>query len=264
VHGQHLVYDLVSRALQSHFKSSNPSKALVLSFHGWTGSGKNFLSKQIADNIYKKGIQSGHVHLFVGTVHFPRADQIETYKEQLRDWVKTNVTRCQRSMFIFDEVDKLPDGLLDVLVPLLDYHPDINGVDYRKAIFIFVSNAGSKRINKYVMDHWSNGKSREEITLFELEKVFVSDVLNSEGGLFHSEIIKKNLVSVFVPFLPMDRSHVKLCIKDDLRSKNHFVYSDETVDKIANELVFFPEDTKLFSSSGCKRVSDKVDYIMTT
>ena len=41
-------------------------------------------------------------------------------------------------MFVFDEVDKLPHGLLDVIKPYLDYYEKLGGVDYRKAIFLFL------------------------------------------------------------------------------------------------------------------------------
>ena len=41
-------------------------------------------------------------------------------------------------MFIFDEVDKLPSLLLDVIKPYLDHYAHLGGVSYRKAIFIFI------------------------------------------------------------------------------------------------------------------------------
>ena len=37
LHGQHLVADVVVKALKGHALNASPSKALVLSFHGWTG-----------------------------------------------------------------------------------------------------------------------------------------------------------------------------------------------------------------------------------
>lgn len=54
---------------------------------------------------------------------------------------------------------------------------------------------------------------------------------------------------------------MKSCIEDELRRKNHPV-SDEIKSKVADELQFFPLDTKLFSKSGCKRVEEKVDFLM--
>lgn len=37
LYGQHLVIDNVVRALKAHLENKNPRKALVMSFHGWTG-----------------------------------------------------------------------------------------------------------------------------------------------------------------------------------------------------------------------------------
>ena len=42
LHGQHLVADAVVRTLKGHVLNANPSKALVLSFHGWTGNVLSF------------------------------------------------------------------------------------------------------------------------------------------------------------------------------------------------------------------------------
>lgn len=49
-------------------------QALVLSFHGWTGCGKNHVSNLIAQSLYKKGMHSSFVHLYLSTLHFPYQD----------------------------------------------------------------------------------------------------------------------------------------------------------------------------------------------
>jgi len=80
LHGQHLVSDTVVRSIRGHLRNPNPSKALVLSFHGWTGCGKNFVSKIIANNLFRLGMNSNFVHLYVSSYHFPHADSVELYK----------------------------------------------------------------------------------------------------------------------------------------------------------------------------------------
>ena len=60
------------------------------------------------------------------------------FKDELRSWIQGNVTNCPNQLFIFDEVDKMPDGLLDVLSPFIDNHENLGGVDYRRATFIFL------------------------------------------------------------------------------------------------------------------------------
>jgi len=76
--------------------------------------------------------------------------------------------------------------------------------------------------------------------------------------LWHSSLIDRNLITAFVPFLPMERKHVKMCIEDDLRYKNREV-TEDIVNQVADVLPYYPAGEKLFAASGCKRVSQKVD-----
>ena len=78
--GQHIAQDMIVRAVRGHQRNVAPSKPLVLSFHGWTGSGKNFVSQFIADSFYKLGMASQFVHLFIATLHFPDGRQAGSYK----------------------------------------------------------------------------------------------------------------------------------------------------------------------------------------
>lgn len=60
------------------------------------------------------------------------------FQDHLRHLIETQVRKCPQSLFIFDEVDKMPAGLIDTIKPYLDYHEHLGGVDYRRAIFIFL------------------------------------------------------------------------------------------------------------------------------
>ena len=152
--GQHLARDLVVRAVRGHHNNNNPTKPLVLSFHGWTGSGKNFVSQFVAESLYRRGLDSRFVHLLIATLHFPDPAMTEQYKVgspthalpslpslydvsniivlqiQLRDWISGNVTRCKQNIFIFDEVDKMPPGVLDIVKPFMDYYEVGPGGNY--------------------------------------------------------------------------------------------------------------------------------------
>ena len=54
-----------------------------MTFHGWTGSGKNFVSQFIAESMFRNGINSKFVHLFIATLHFPDARRTEEYKVKM-------------------------------------------------------------------------------------------------------------------------------------------------------------------------------------
>lgn len=81
--GQHLVSKVVVKAVKGFLNNSNVKKPLTLSLHGWTGTGKNFVSKIVAESIYKRGLQSKYVHQFVATLHFPHAHNINHYKVRM-------------------------------------------------------------------------------------------------------------------------------------------------------------------------------------
>lgn len=78
--GQHLAKKVILNAVSGFISNPKPKKPLTLSLHGWTGTGKNFVSKIIAENIYEGGLNSDYVHLFVATLHFPHASNITLYK----------------------------------------------------------------------------------------------------------------------------------------------------------------------------------------
>ncbi|EPB73413.1 hypothetical protein ANCCEY_07484 [Ancylostoma ceylanicum] len=53
VYGQHLVLDTVEKAIRAHWTNERPKKPLAMSFHGYTGSGKNYVAEIIANNTFK-------------------------------------------------------------------------------------------------------------------------------------------------------------------------------------------------------------------
>ena len=46
---------------------------------------------------------------------------------------------------------------------------NIDGVDYRRNIFLFLSNTGGKEITQTALDSWNKGKERKKISVMDLE-----------------------------------------------------------------------------------------------
>ena len=88
----------------------------------------------------------------------------------------------------------------------------------------------------------------------------------SAGGLWHSELITKHLITAFIPFLPLERRHIKQCIRHGLIHNGYYKATDEIserkVQEIADELTYYPEGVGIFSTTGCKRVAEKIGLIM--
>ncbi|XP_048414808.1 torsin-1A-like [Stegostoma tigrinum] len=261
--GQHIALDVIPKAIEGFLSNKDARKPLSLSLHGWTGTGKSFVSKIIAESLYKNGMDSKYVHKFVTSYHFPNVQHTSKYIQQLQEWIRGNVSLCGRSLFIFDEMDKMNPELIDSIKPFLEYYSQLDGVVYRKAMFIFLSNAGGEKINDVVLDFWQRGMKREDIKWTDLETSLSLEVYNNKkSGFWHTHLIDKNLIDYFVPFLPLEYKHVVLCAKAELYSM-HFEDVDQVAIKVAEEMVYFPKDQRIFSVKGCKTVAAKVNYWTT-
>lgn len=80
LHGQHLAQSVVLKAIQGFINNPESNKPLTLSFHGWSGTGKNFVARLVADNLYRDGVKSECVRLFIAPFHFPHARLVDVYK----------------------------------------------------------------------------------------------------------------------------------------------------------------------------------------
>jgi hypothetical protein len=247
-------------SLKSHTQGKR-NKPLVLSLHGWTGTGKNYVSGIIAKHLFKHGIQSKFIHKFIIPLHFPHVSSVDLYRKQLRQWIIGNVTKCNKGgLFIFDEMDKIPEGIVSVLKPFLDTKVPKSALDLNRFVFLFLSNSGGKLMNQHVLEHYKQGHTRETIELVSLEGSLHRHA-ETNPSTWYIELLKSEVIDYFVPFLPLERSHVKQCIRRDMRTKGYIIL-EKMVTEVTNEMSFFPQDFQLFSVAGCKKVSSKVDVAM--
>ncbi|CAH8821010.1 unnamed protein product, partial [Trichobilharzia szidati] len=72
-------------------------------------------------------------------------------------------------------------GILDVLAPLLEIRESVEGVDFRRSIFLFLSNAGGNYINRRTYEHLVGGKKREDLRYTDIDRVLAKSAFNNEG-----------------------------------------------------------------------------------
>lgn len=264
--GQHIAVQLVKRSIRQHLKNENPPKALVLSFHGYTGVGKNYLASLIAKAIYRQYALEGEskfVNTLVAT-HFLSGDEMAD-KEKLKAMIETGISICERSIFIIDEVDKYPERFLDNLIPYIESNNKFNGYSYNKAIFLLLGNSGGEAINAQTNVLRAQGVSRDKIPLTSYDSILNSKAIR-EGGLKNAELISRGIIDLFVPFLPLERENVKKCIEVYLRDHRNYTTplikpGSEFIEKVADQLTYIP-DTDVYSRFGCKRVAVTVDIMI--
>lgn len=249
LYGQHIVQDVLINALGAHFDNIQWSrKPLVMSFHGTPGTGKNFVSEFIASALYQNAIDSNFVNKFTAS----------DIQKDLADKVKQTVKKCPQSLFIFDEIESMPTGVFDEIVSLLDHHASNKDYDFSKAIFIFLSNSAGAEIAKKLKSLIDSGRYRDDSKLSDFERIAELGAYNVLGGLYRSSVIDSHVIDHFIPFLPLEPRHVEKCITKEY--ENFCTSRPEDVD-ISNimESAMTIDDTGIFSNSGCKRLSKKVE-----
>lgn len=245
------------QAIASHYKEIEKSqKPLVMSFHGTQGTGKNYVSNMIADSVFERGQKSQYYHVFHGT-QYSDSDMLNVYKKQIIDEIFKAIELCPYSIFVFDEVDKMPEGIFEGITSLLDHHALVRGKDFRKAIFIFLTNYGGEEIMK-VLYQLTNikGLYRHETKLHHFEEINKIGVFNREGGLKESRLITSAVIDFYIPFLPLEEKHIKQCIRTEYEVCGRSFVTDEMVDEIMNYIGFNPL-TK-YANTGCKTIHKKV------
>ncbi|XP_050296220.1 torsin-1A-like isoform X1 [Anthonomus grandis grandis] len=297
VYGQPLLETAVY-ALSSHFRQTHHNKALTLSFHGMTGTGKNYVASFIAESMFERGLKSAYVHQFIGRIHFAEQAKVHTYQHELYEKLKNAVAKCPKQLFIFDEVDKMVPEVLNILKPMLDYKLNIDGVDYSQSVFIFLSNTGADVVNEHFHDLYiKEGKERNDMTMADFETFIQRGAFNEQGwltkgpatyfrhltrqmlfsrsylgsafnfiyklgGFHHSDAIKNNLIDHYIPFLPLEQKHVEMCIRKEFQIRNVNQPKQELINEVMEIVQWGPEDTKLFSKTGCKRLGAKVGLLV--
>ncbi|XP_037387254.1 prosalusin isoform X2 [Pygocentrus nattereri] len=180
----------------------------------------------------------------------------------LKRWVQGNLTACARSIFIFDEMEKMPPGVIDVLEPFLGPSHVVFQTNYRKAIYIFISTAGQEVINKVALESLQTGRDREEIQPEELEEAIAEAVYNNKNsGFYHSKIISEKRIAHFVPFLPLCRRHVERCAQRELCQRGECQHRAVAA-AVGGAVTYTPQDGQHFSNTGCKLVPAKVNLFL--
>lgn len=107
---------------------------------------------------------------------------------------------------------------------------------------------------------------RNIIGIFSFVRCLFSIIFFYKDEFYESLIIFKNLITAYVPFLPLEKKHIRSCIIDYLIKKEQYnereQIPEDIWDTFSRELLYYPEDEELFSVSGCRRVPDKTQYVM--
>lgn len=109
----------------------------------------------------------------------------------------------------------MPEGVFESIASLLDHRSSVGSVDFRKAIFIFLTNSGGAEIAKALDTAMANGRYREQTKIQDFESILEAAAYNVRGGLRNAGIITSSLIDHFIPFLPLEKRHILKCVRKE-------------------------------------------------
>ena len=202
LHGQHLAREVIMDNLQQHI-SSQTTSPLILSLHGPKLVGKKYASRIIAHHLYHQGSESRFIHEF--DISMPHDFRQQDHYHSILNWIKGNVSACPYSVFIMNKAFD-DEEFIKLFAALLN-SPAVN---YAKSIFL---------LTNYYMSH--------DIVQKSLLALYVDDDKESVSRDFEniiSEISSQGSIYglpkfTIVLFLPLEESHIRLCLQDELRKR---------------------------------------------
>jgi torsin-1 len=210
--------------------------------------------------MFKRGIKSQYFKQFVATKDFPHNEKLNEYKDKIIRTIEDTVEKCHRSLFVFDEVDKIPIGLLDTIKAYVDFNQNINGLDFRNSVFVFLSNSASRSIVDLTLKLTQKNIDRNDFELKEFQEIIENQIYfykeHDNKGLWHASLIESYLIDYYVPFLPLERSHVINCVETEFKKysfQKKYSFTND-FNAIVNEIVYEPPEFQIFSTSGCKKI----------
>uniref|UniRef100_A0A0K0FVU0 Torsin-like protein (inferred by orthology to a D. melanogaster protein) n=1 Tax=Strongyloides venezuelensis TaxID=75913 RepID=A0A0K0FVU0_STRVS len=265
LYGQHIAIAAVENLVSGHLKQvkeGKSKKSLVMSFHGWPGIGKTYTSTIIAEHLFEKGFSSKYVKRYYGSKDFPLPNRVNEYRDNIQRWIAGNLSDCTKTLFIFDEVDKMSPKILDAISPFGQDNVRISGKPANDAIFIFISNAGGDAIANKVREFYLKKGFREDLKLEDFENI-IKEVAVNKGGLEESDMIFRGIVDVFVPFLPLEKKHIEECIETifNEREYTNVEYNKKIKDFLFKQITFSPKNDPLFSVNGCRLIEHKINLV---
>eukprot|EP00611_Tribonema_gayanum_P029080 TRINITY_DN7680_c0_g2_i7.p1 TRINITY_DN7680_c0_g2~~TRINITY_DN7680_c0_g2_i7.p1 ORF type:complete len:599 (+),score=251.38 TRINITY_DN7680_c0_g2_i7:1695-3491(+) len=211
IKGQSLAVDQIVKAFESwqFQRKAGLRQPLVLALTGQTGVGKTETAWQVAEALLTKrqhGVPKGMLR-FSGQ-DFADANNVARYHEQIRRQLADVLVPCAgHAVVLFDELQKVAPGTLDVLVPALENRPMLTlprgrsfiSVDCSNLVVLLVSDIGAAAVRGAILPY-----ARREDVLPSAIMPAVQRALDRQWK--HLSFGK--VVDWVIPYLPMRRQEV--------------------------------------------------------
>ena len=259
--GQELAVGELTLILQQ-FQSLQIIQPHIVWCSGWMGTGK---SKTM--DILKHSLSNqSHVQYVLPTFIPSSSEALEI---SIRETV-SQMNPCLKDIVIIDGWDDSKDDtVLNYIKELLRQVEALSLEDFsvNHLLVVVAGTRGSKAINREYISHRLLGKERVEMSL--------DSFVNIMKRTLEFDAIAPLAPLTIVPFLPLESEHVAACVLNELKyvkklakhkiitlSRNDALNEEAILNEVIALHTFFPPESPLMSSTGCKRVFPMLRLIL--
>jgi hypothetical protein len=253
IKAQPMVIDAVTDHIKGWYSTDKP---LVLAFTGPTGVGKTETAVLLAEAILKKKVRMSRRGRMIpkGLLVFQGADFADSsisrseYHIRITSQLANMLRKCgNHAVVIFDEVQKVTSGVLDVLLESMSEHPRLTYYNYKtketeifdtsKVIFILISDVGGTRMFELVLE--KNGREN-------IKKSYVQNEIRKIMRKQWDRLQFTQNVDGNVPFLPFEQEHINEILIMKMNKLNNDGIKKKLWKKLiwTNEFISFITDHK--------------------
>ena len=276
VFGQPLVTSLLPVYLSGILAEDTTEKTMVLLFQGQSGTGKTYVADLIQNYLFSDQGSPQCAYKFLPSYMEIKDHLVSTYDysialEDFIDKGRSSYRTCPLVVYVIEDLEwGESQHLLDAVAFTLDSICKRQQAQKQKMAFILISSLQGEEIGEYTLSQFESYRKREDISLQELTPILKAAPLKKSGNLeslltesgneeWNLKETHSNFLSIIdhhIPFFPLERKHVIMCIKHTFTKRN-ITLAEEDIEWVADKLFYFPESNPVFSVSGCKKVEEK-------
>ncbi|EEC03429.1 torsin, putative [Ixodes scapularis] len=236
--GQDVALNRMVGAISRYLDAGNFSSPLVLVFVGCSGCGKTYAVSIVAKQYeFAETIVASH-----------RIALARKLRDDLGHWLRRTVSSWRPNLIAVDDFDLEDDSMRRQLQAAFASWDRLEITAEQPTVFILVVTNGADIAEGFALRMLSDGRpmngSRDVAMLVSAYR----DVLPRWMRDFE-----------VVPFLPMTRDDVKECFRRELsQMKAGIEVPDDKLERLMEEIAFYPPESLDFSESGCKEVPIKL------
>ncbi|CAN8020004.1 unnamed protein product [Ixodes persulcatus] len=236
--GQDVALNRTVSAISRYLDAGDFSSPLVLVYVGCSGCGKTYAVSVVTKQYeFAETIVASH-----------RIALARKLRDDLGRWLRRTVSSWRPNLIAVDDFNLEDDSMRRQLQAAFASWDRLEITAEQPTVFILVVTNGADIAEGFALRMLADGRPTNGSRDIAMLVSAYQDVL--PGWMRDFEV---------VPFLPMTRDNVKECFRRELsQMKAGIEVPDDKLERLMEEIAFYPPESLAFSESGCKEVPIKL------